>query len=273
MSRPMNSHASSPAGPVEVVDAGGVRTITVNRPGAHNSLDRELRLGLIDAFTAAADQSAAGGDVRVVVLRAEGRAFCTGQDLKEQLEDSRRGTGTRKVVDEYNPMTAALLSVPVPVIAAVQGPAAGAGWGLAMACDLRVASSEASFKAAFSGVGLASDCGLSRSLADAVGQTKALELLLLDEKIPASRAAELGIVTSVVEPERLDGAVEELARRFAAGPTASYREIKALVRDTAAVTDRAGEEADAQARLFTTQDHVEAMAAFLDKRTPRFTGR
>lgn len=257
---------------VSVADAAGVRTITINRPDAYNSLNRELRLELIEAFTAATADAAAGGPVRAVVLAASGKAFCSGQDLKEQLADARQGTGTGKVVEEYNPMMAALLAVPVPVIAAVQGPAAGAGWGIAMACDFRVVSTSASFKGAFSGVGLASDCGLSRSLTDAVGQTKALELLLFDEKIPADRAADLGFVTSVVAPEALAGSVDALARRFATGPTASYREIKALVRDAAAVNARAAEEGDAQARLFTTRDHREALAAFLDKRAPEFTG-
>ena len=257
---------------VDIRDAEGVRTITINRPDAYNSLDRELRLELIAAFTAAAEDSAAGGTVRAVVLAAAGKAFCSGQDLKEQLRDAREGTGTGKVFEEYNPMMAALLSIPVPVIAAVQGPAAGAGWGIAMACDFRVVATTASFKGAFSGVGLASDCGLSRSLTDAVGQVRALELLLFDEKIPAERAAELGIVTSVVEPAELAAAVTSLARPFASGPTASYREIKALVRDADAVNDRAAEEGDAQLRLFTTADHTEAMSAFLEKRTPRFTG-
>ena len=143
---------------VEISDADGVRTITVNRPDAYNSLNRDLRLALIDAFTAAAADAATGGPVRTVVLQAAGKAFCSGQDLKEQLVDAREGTGSNKVVEEYNPMMAALLSIPVPVIAAVQGPAAGAGWGIAMACDFRVMSSTASFKGAFSGAGLASDC-------------------------------------------------------------------------------------------------------------------
>lgn len=257
---------------VEISDADGVRTITVNRPDAYNSLNRDLRLALIDAFTAAAEDAATGGPVRTVVLQAAGKAFCSGQDLKEQLADAREGTGSNKVVEEYNPMMAALLSIPVPVIAAVQGPAAGAGWGIAMACDFRVMSSTASFKGAFSGVGLASDCGLSRSLTDTVGQTRALELLLFDEKIPAEQAAALGIVTTVVEPGQLAESVAVLAQRFAAGPTASYREIKALVKDAAAVNARADEEGDAQLRLFTTADHVEALSAFLEKRPPHFIG-
>ncbi|MEY8564956.1 enoyl-CoA hydratase-related protein [Corynebacteriaceae bacterium 7-707] len=258
---------------VDITTGDGIRTITVNRPDAHNSLNRDLRLELKDAFAAAAADSSPDGSVRAVVLRATGKAFCAGQDLREQLEESRSGVDTDKVVTEYNPMMDALLSIPVPVVAAVQGAAAGAGWGIAMACDLRVASSTAVFKGAFSGVGLASDCGLSRSLADAVGQTRALELLLLDEPVSAARAGDLGIVTTVVDPEELEDTVSRLAARFATGPTGSYREIKALVRDTRAVSDRAGEEADAQARLFRTADHLEAVQAFVEKREPRFLGK
>lgn len=257
---------------VDITTLDGVRTITIDRPDAHNSLNRTLRLELKDAFAAAAADSSPAGDVRAVVLRASGKAFCAGQDLREQLEESRTGAGTDKVVTEYNPMMDALLSIPVPVVAAVQGAAAGAGWGIAMACDLRVASTTAVFKGAFTGVGLASDCGLSRSLADAVGQTRALELLLLDEPVSAGQAGELGIVTSVVEPSDLEASVGELATRFAHGPTGSYREIKALVRDTRAVSDRGGEEADAQGRLFRTADHLEAVQAFVEKRAPRFRG-
>jgi 2-(1,2-epoxy-1,2-dihydrophenyl)acetyl-CoA isomerase len=257
---------------VDITTLDGIRTVTINRPDAHNSLNRELRLELRDAFSAAAADSSPAGPVRVVVLRASGKAFCAGQDLKEQLEESRSGVDTDKVVTEYNPMMDALLSIPVPVIAAVQGAAAGAGWGIAMACDLRVVARTAVFKGAFSGVGLASDCGLSRSLADAVGQTRALELLLLDEPVSAEDAGSLGIVTSVVAPDELEASVEKLATRFAHGPTGSYREIKALVRDTQAVSDRADEEAAAQGRLFRTDDHVEAVQAFVEKRAPRFRG-
>lgn len=263
---------------VDVKTEGAVRVITLDRPEARNALNRHLRLELREAFTAAAADSAPGGDVRAVVVTAAGPAFCAGQDLNEQLEDTRAAAvggaddANDKVLTEYNPMMDALLSIPVPVIAAVQGAAAGAGWGIAMACDFRIATTAAVFKGAFSGVGLASDCGLSRSLTDAVGQTKALELLLFDERVDAEQAASLGIVTSVVMPEELEDAVATLARRFASGPTASHREIKALVRDAAAVSARAGEEAEAQLRLASSADHREAIAAFLEKRKPDFTG-
>ena len=252
----------------------GVRTITISRADAHNSLNSVLRRELRAAFeSAAADCSTdvpVADRVRAVVLTADGAAFCTGQDLREQLADMKAGTGQDKVTGEYNPMVKALLSIPVPVIAAVNGPAAGAGWAIAMACDFRIVADTASFKGAFTGVGLASDCGLSRSLADTVGATRALEMLLTDEKIPAAEATDF--VTEVVPAGELAERVGGLARRLAAGPTASYREIKALVKDPEAVLAAADREAAAQERLSRTADHREAIEAFLAKRAPQFTG-
>ncbi|OOD30820.1 enoyl-CoA hydratase [Corynebacterium jeikeium] len=258
---------------VQVSTVGAVRYITLNRTGAYNSLNQELRLALIEAFrNAQKDSEELGSAVRAVVLRANGKAFCSGQDLKEQLRDTQNRTGMEKVVEEYNPMTELLAGISVPTIAAIQGPAAGAGWGLAMACDFRVMSTAASFKGAFTGVGLAADSGLSQTLVDCVGRAKALQLLLLDRKVPAEEAAELGLVEQLVEPADLEATVEKLANNFAAGPTAAYKEMKALVKNTAAISDAAAAEAEAQLRLFNTADHSEAVAAFLGKRPPQFKG-
>lgn len=266
--------ASTTAGDiVQVSTVGAVRYITLNRTEAYNSLNQELRLALIEAFrNAQKDSEELGSAVRAVVLRANGKAFCSGQDLKEQLRDTQNRTGMEKVVEEYNPMTELLAGISVPTIAAIQGPAAGAGWGLAMACDFRVMSTAASFKGAFTGVGLAADSGLSQTLVDCVGRAKALQLLLLDRKVPAEEAAELGLVEQLVEPAELEATVEKLANDFAAGPTAAYKEMKALVKNTAAVSDAAAAEAEAQLRLFNTADHSEAVAAFLGKRPPQFKG-
>lgn len=266
--------ASTTAGDiVQVSTVGAVRYITLNRTEAYNSLNQELRLALIEAFrNAQKDSEELGSAVRAVVLRANGKAFCSGQDLKEQLRDTQNRTGMEKVVEEYNPMTELLAGISVPTIAAIQGPAAGAGWGLAMACDFRVMSTAASFKGAFTGVGLAADSGLSQTLVDCVGRAKALQLLLLDRKVPAQEAAELGLVEQLVEPADLEATVEKLANNFAAGPTAAYKEMKALVKNTAAISDAAAAEAEAQLRLFNTADHSEAVAAFLGKRPPQFKG-
>lgn len=256
---------------VLVSTVGAVRTISINRPKAHNSLNRELRRGLLDAFVRAAVDAEAG-IIRAVILRAEGKAFCAGQDLNEQLEDMRTGGAIGKVVGEYNPMVAALLAIPVPVIASIPGPAAGAGWGLAMGCDLRVVSTAASFKGAFSGVGLTTDSGLSVTLVHAVGRSKALELLLLDEKISAERANDLGFVTQLVAPEDLDAATQALAERIASGPTASFVATKHLVKRATDVIAGASEESVSQEKLGMTADHLEAIQAFLDKCPPKFTG-
>ncbi|WP_426705252.1 enoyl-CoA hydratase-related protein [Corynebacterium auriscanis] len=265
---------------VQVRTEDGVRTITINRPEAYNSLNQGLRLALKDAFAEAARDAGApraGEDtespaVRAVVVRAEGKSFCTGQDLKEQLEHMKTGAGMGKVVEEYNPMMAALLSIPVPVIAEIAGPAAGAGWAIAMACDLRYMSTQASFKAAFTGVGLAADSGLSESLVQRLGRSKALEVLLLDEKIDAPRAQSLDLVTGVVEPQDLRETVASVASKFAQGPTAAYKEMKGLVTRADLVENAAAAEADAQARLAKTADHLEAITAFVEKRPADYRG-
>ncbi|WP_459611206.1 enoyl-CoA hydratase/isomerase family protein [Corynebacterium urogenitale] len=250
----------------------GIRSITINRPEAYNSLNYELRAQLMDAFVGAA-RDAAHGHVRVVVLKASDKAFCAGQDLKEQLADMQSGTAIGKVVKDYNPMAAALLSIPVPVIASIQGPAAGAGWGLAMACDFRIMSTAGSFKGAFSDVGLTADTGLSATLVHSVGRARALEILLLDEKIPAEEAKKLGLITDMVLPAELETATQKLAQRLAAGPTASYIQTKKLVKDVATVISAASDEGMAQDGLGLTSDHLEAIQAFLDKRAPRFQGK
>lgn len=265
---------------VRVTTEDGVRTITINRPEAFNSLNRELRLELLQAFTSAANDAGAiraGEDrdtpeVRAVVLRAEGKAFCAGQDLQEQLAHMQAGTGMGKVVNEYNPMMAALLSIPVPVIAEIAGPAAGAGWGIAMACDFRYVSTQASFKAAFTGVGLAADSGLSATLVQRLGRSRTLEVLLLDDKLDADRAQELGLVTEVVAPEELAPAVADVASKLAKGPTAAYKEMKQLIARPTEIERAAEAEAEAQERLAKTADHLEAITAFVEKRRANYRG-
>lgn len=271
---PSTAAASTTAGDiVQVAAVGAVRYITLNRTEAYNSLNQELRLALIEAFrNAQKDSEEPGSAVRAVVLRANGKAFCSGQDLKEQLRDTQNRTGMEKVVEEYNPMVELLAGISVPTIAALQGPAAGAGWGLAMACDFRVMSMAASFKGAFTGVGLAADSGLSKTLVDCVGRAKALQLLLMDRKVPAEEAFELGLVENLVEPAELEAATEKLATSFAGGPTAAYKEMKALVKNAVAINEAAAAEAEAQLRLFNTADHSEAVAAFVGKRPPQFKG-
>ncbi|MDN8625223.1 enoyl-CoA hydratase/isomerase family protein [Corynebacterium kroppenstedtii] len=255
--------------PINAADAasGVVRVITLRRPEGYNAINKALRSRLHEEFDSANDPS-----IRAVLLNAEGKSFCVGQDLKEHLQDLSTGQGMGKVVDEYNPMIEALLAIKVPVVAAISGPAAGAGWSLALNCDFRIASRTASFTASFAGVGLASDCGLSHTLTSVVGPARALEVLYRDQQLTAERAYDLGLVTEVTDNDRAEEAATKFALALAQGPTKAFCEIKSLVKDEQAVMAAATREADAQARLAFTEDHQEAVRSFVEKRKPQFRG-
>src|SRR5690606_3668022 len=184
--------------PVVVETAHGVRTIRLNRPDAMNSLDIATKEALRDAVVAAAEDEA----VRCVVLTGSGRAFCVGQDLKEHVQLLADEAGSEQlfttVEEHYNPIVEAVLTMPKPVIAAVNGVAAGAGASLAFAADLRIMADTAGFNLAFAGIALSCDTGASWTLPRLVGQAKALELLLMPRTVPAAEALELGLATQVV---------------------------------------------------------------------------
>lgn len=263
-----------PAAPVVLVDdTEGVCTLTLNRPESFNSLTAELKVMLLtEVRRAAADDT-----VRAVVLTGAGKAFCAGQDLREHvaLLDAGDPDALHTVTEHYNPLVAALATVPKPVIAAVNGMAAGAGACLAYACDLRVAASSAKFLMAFTTVGLTVDSGGSWTLPRLVGYGRAMELLLLAEPVDAQRALEIGMVTRVVDDGSAPAAAQELAARLATGPTAAYAKIKEAVAAaaTADLPEALAVEAGTQAEAGATADHREGVAAFVGKRTPVFTGR
>jgi 2-(1,2-epoxy-1,2-dihydrophenyl)acetyl-CoA isomerase len=249
-------------------DAGGVATITMLRPGLTHQSRREL-LEVVR-------EVAADGSVRAVVLTGTGRAFCVGQDLGQHVE-ALRGDAARSlsvVEEEYNPLVLALAALRVPVVVAVNGACAGAGLGIALAGDLRVAAAGAKFTTAFAGIGLSSDSGLASRLVHCVGGSRAAELLLLPEPFPAERAAEWGLVHRVVPPEQVLAGAQALAARLAAGPTAAYRAIKTVLATAAtdSLEDTLALEARLQTDLGRTDDHREAVEAFLEKRAPVFTG-
>jgi 2-(1,2-epoxy-1,2-dihydrophenyl)acetyl-CoA isomerase len=179
------------------------------------------------------------------------------------------------VEEEYNPLILALSELRVPVVVGINGACAGAGLGIALAGDLRVAAAGAKFTTAFTGIGLSSDSGLAARLVHCVGVSRAAELLLLPEPFLAETALEWGMVHRVVPAERVADEARALAARLAAGPTAAYRAVKTVL--ASAATDSLGEtlalEARLQAELGRTDDHREAVEAFLAKRPPRFTGR
>jgi 2-(1,2-epoxy-1,2-dihydrophenyl)acetyl-CoA isomerase len=250
----------------------GVATITLARPDAMNSLTAEAKTELRQAVELARDDSA----VRAVVLTGSGRAFCVGQDLREHAVNLEQGRGLNGTLEEhYEPIVLGLAGMPKPVIAAVNGAAAGAGFSFALACDLRIASEKASFATAFTRIGLMPDSGMSWTLQRLTGRAKALELLLLAEPVPAAEALELGLVHRVVPPGELETEARALAVRLAAGPTVAYAAVKAAV-DHAAATDLAGalaKEAELQTACAATADHLGATKAFLEKAQPVFEGR
>jgi 2-(1,2-epoxy-1,2-dihydrophenyl)acetyl-CoA isomerase len=252
--------------------ADGVATITLARPDAMNSLTVAAKTELREAVEQARDDSAA----RAVLLTGSGRAFCVGQDLGEHADNLEAGRGLDGTLeDHYAPIVLALSGMPKPVVAAVNGAAAGAGLSFALACDVRIASEKASFATAFTRIGLTPDSGLSWTLPRVVGRARALELLLLAEPVRAAEALELGLVNAVVPHESLATAARDLAARLAAGPTVAYAAVKAAV-DHAAATDLAGalvKEAELQEACARTADHAAATRAFLRKEQPVFEGR
>lgn len=257
---------------VTTADADGVRTITLNRPKAYNSLNVALK----EALLAALRDAAADDDVRAVVLTGAGRAFCAGQDLKEHVGLLMAGDPAplRTVEEHYNPIARAIAELPKPVVAAVNGPAAGAGAAFAYAADLRIAARSSNFLMAFANVGLGPDSGASWTLQRLIGYGRAAELMLLARTVDPDEALRIGLVTEVVEDEVLQARAQEVAARLAAGPTVAYRKIKhALAAATHSTFAEALEvENVAQSELGVTADHREAVEAFVAKRKPKFTG-
>ena len=250
-------------------DAGGVATLTLQRPALSSALRRDLLDAVRDV--------GADGSVRAVLLTGSGRAFCVGQDLAEHIESLRGNAATSLSVveEEYNPLILALAGLRVPVVVGINGACAGAGLGIALAGDLRVAAAGAKFTTAFTGIGLSSDSALAARLVHCVGASRATELLLLPEPFSADTAAQWGLVHRVVAPEQVLPEAHALASRLAAGPTAAYRAVKTVLATAAtdSLEDTLALEGRLQTELGQTADHHEAVEAFLAKRAPEFSGR
>ena len=260
--------------PVIYAVADGVATITLNRPGAMNSLDVATKLALREAVLGAAEDQSA----RCVVLTGTGRAFCVGQDLKEHIEILQSGSSDelfKTVPDHYNPIVKALATMHKPVIAAVNGVAAGAGASLAFACDFRITADTAGFNLAFTGVALSCDTGASWTLPRLVGRAKALELLYFPRTIPAEEAKELGLATKVVAAAELTNAVAEMAQHLATGPTVAFGAIRRAVEYSAGHDFESALDFEGQMMALTgaTKDHQQAVASFVAKEKPGFEGR
>lgn len=256
-----------------IEDTAGVRTLTMNRPESYNSLTTRLKDELVAALRAAAEDDT----VRAVVLTGAGKAFCAGQDLKEHvtLLAANDPAPLHTVIDHYNPIVEAITTMPKPVIAAVNGMAAGAGASFAYACDLRVCAESAKFLMAFANIGLTADSGASWTLPRLIGYGRAMELMLLAKPVTAEDALRLGMVTEVVPDAEVGATATALAARMAAGPTTAYAKIKEalLAAAGAALSDALAVEARTQQEAGDTKDHHAAVDAFVAKQKPTFTGK
>jgi 2-(1,2-epoxy-1,2-dihydrophenyl)acetyl-CoA isomerase len=252
---------------VDIDDA--IATLTLDRPDALNSLTVPLKVELRGALRDVARDPA----VRVVILTGAGRAFCAGQDLRERLEPDAAPLAT-EIRERYNPIILAMRRLDKPIVGAINGIAAGAGASLAFACDIRVAAQEASFLLAFGRVGLIPDSGATWFLQRLVGAAKAAELAMTGEPLSAADAERFGLVAKVVSASELMGEARALAVRLAAGaPRALALTKRALARGAESSLEEALEyEAWLQGIAGATADHAEGIAAFIEKRPPRFSG-
>lgn len=264
---------SAEQSPVLLDRADGVATVTLNRPGAMNSLDVATKEALLSALRDAA------GDphVRCVVLTGTGRAFSVGQDLKEHVGLLAQDAEAlwRTVAEHYNPVVELIATMDKPVVAAVNGVAAGAGAAFAFAADLRYVAASAGFNLAFTGIALSCDSGTSWSLPRLVGTAKAKELLFFPRTVAADESLELGLATEVVPDEELADRVAEVARTLATGPTLAYGAVRRTLAFSAGhgLTDSLDLEEELMTRTGTSEDHRVAVDAFLAKEKPRFSGR
>ncbi|MCX5258415.1 enoyl-CoA hydratase/isomerase family protein [Streptomyces canus] len=252
----------------------GLATITLNRPEAMNALNIATKVALREAVESAASDDA----VRAVLLTAAGeRAFCVGQDLKEHIGLLMQGSDVvmSTVKEHYNPVVRALTEMRKPVVAGVNGVAAGAGFGLALAADYRVVADTAAFNTSFAGVALTADSGISWTLPRVVGPGRAADLLLFPRTVSAQDAYELGIVNRLVPSTELPAEAEKVARALASGPTVAYGAIKeslayALSHTLAETLEK---EDELQGRAGASEDHAIAVRAFVNKETPEYLGR
>jgi 2-(1,2-epoxy-1,2-dihydrophenyl)acetyl-CoA isomerase len=250
--------------------ADGVAIITLNRPDVRNAFDDAMAEELQAALKSAERDAA----IRCLVLTGAGAGFCAGQDLSA-IRDRGEVSFRQHLQRTFNPIVSRLASIEKPVVAAVNGAAAGAGFGIALACDFRYASENARFRMAFIGVGLAPDSGTSYFLPRAVGLGRALELAYTNDLVDAQTALALGLVNKVLPADQLMPATMELARRLAQGPTKGFGLTKRAMQHAlhATLSQALEYEAQLQEAAGRSADHHEGVAAFLEKRRPEFQGR
>jgi 2-(1,2-epoxy-1,2-dihydrophenyl)acetyl-CoA isomerase len=250
-------------------EPGPITRITLNRPDRLNSFTVQMHEELRDAL-GKLDYA------HVVVLTGAGRGFCAGQDLNDRAVAPGEKVDLGETVTEcWNPLIRALTSLPQPVIARVNGVAAGAGANIALACDIVVAAKSAKFIQSFSAIGLIPDSGGTWALPRLVGQARALGLALTGDPLPAEKAKEWGLIWKAADDEMLDTEVDAIANKLASLPPLGLAAIKDMIRSSwqYSLDEELGRQAGAMRRLGFTEDYREGVAAFLEKRSPKFTGR
>ncbi len=254
------------------IESGAAR-LTLNRPDRLNSFTVEMHREIAEAL----DRIDADNSVRTLLITGAGRGFCAGQDLADRAVAPDGGAPDlgESVEKRYNPLIRRLTSLPMPVVAAVNGVAAGAGASLAFACDIVIAAKSAKFIMSFANIGLVPDSGSSWALPRLAGQARALGLALTGDPLPSEAAAEWGLIWKCVEDGKLAGESDAMIAKFAAAPTRGLAETKKLIRSafTRRLDEQLDLERDRMRELGLSEDYREGVTAFLNKRKPVFHGR
>lgn len=261
----------APVAGLDVSLTDGVLSVTIDRADSLNSLTIPVITGIADALESAADDP----EVKVVRLGGAGRGFCSGAGISAENVSDGGAVPPAEIISEINRLVRAIVALPRPVVAVVQGPAAGVGVSIALACDVVLASENAFFMLAFTKIGLMPDGGASALVAAAVGRIRAMQMALLPERLPATDALDWGLVTAVYPADAFESEVDKVVARLVSGPVAAFARTKlAINAATLAELDPALQrEFEGQSALLKSHDFVEGAVAFQQRRPPRFTDR